>query len=757
MKSMRVKLWACLTAGVLTAGAVPVIAVHAVNEYSRHMLKADPDSLAEEKVYTGVQYFLTDHNQTAFGFNEGGLVWASADETGDGIHYLALSDDFTDLYWVLANASSGSGCVLHVGDAEGKMLCYDGSDFTLTDEESKALTVGFDIQNSAAQVAVYSSALGAYLSWENQKLTLSEKKCTVEFCRKAKTAQAGFYYADGGTTAKQYETVTYWVGDDFTLPELPDAERPGNWNQIDPLNNNAVLGTYAPGDAVTGTDGTMYFLAQYKQEQAVMTTIGMGKKQTLTFKTGQTADISVGENAPVNYLLYDSQGNAQALRAESGKLTVQITDSEMYLCACDDSSEDAVRISTVDDLLLMRKIINGAAKVQDYALMLTADLDLSDVCGAGQESWEPIAPARDGQPGAGNIRIYGKKHTVSGLYQVSGDSGCGFFGYAASLTGIGLTLKGTVSGAGSAGLLISECDSMNLVGCGVSADVASDTAAGGFAGAVHGKAQLTLSYASGSVSSGQKTAGMFFGTAESAVVAGCHMIGQIAETAAESSLGSCASAEIRDTWVCSGMHSKDADSGLQIVSAEEFADGTVLTALNMLSKVWAQGPEYPVFTGGKYKLNVDYDTAGGSLSFASTVGTAGEEVTFEAKASEGYTMQFSAVTAVSGRSIAVTDSEEGVHTFLMPGEDVNISIRFIKDEQSESKLKWGDVDLNGKVNIADAILLAQFNAEISGTRLDGDAIENADCDGNGKIDAYDNTLLLEYIAGMVTVTPADAA
>ena len=68
----------------------------------------------------------------------------------------------------------------------------------------------------------------------------------------------------------------------------------------------------------------------------------------------------------------------------------------------------------------------------------------------------------------------------------------------------------------------------------------------------------------------------------------------------------------------------------------------------------------------------------------------------------------------------------------------------------EPKTLWGDVDCNGEVKIADAILLARYVAEDKVTVTKQGKI-NADCydDGTGKLTADDTGSILKYLAGLL--------
>ena len=60
----------------------------------------------------------------------------------------------------------------------------------------------------------------------------------------------------------------------------------------------------------------------------------------------------------------------------------------------------------------------------------------------------------------------------------------------------------------------------------------------------------------------------------------------------------------------------------------------------------------------------------------------------------------------------------------------------------------GDTDCSGDVNVADAVLLARFLAEDSEVTVSVQGKRNADCNLDGDISADDNTMILEYLAGI---------
>jgi len=67
----------------------------------------------------------------------------------------------------------------------------------------------------------------------------------------------------------------------------------------------------------------------------------------------------------------------------------------------------------------------------------------------------------------------------------------------------------------------------------------------------------------------------------------------------------------------------------------------------------------------------------------------------------------------------------------------------------EGDFDWGNVDLENKVDVSDAVLLAKYNAGIDDVVIDDQGLLNADVNESGKPDAEDLTIILQYIVGLV--------
>ena len=69
---------------------------------------------------------------------------------------------------------------------------------------------------------------------------------------------------------------------------------------------------------------------------------------------------------------------------------------------------------------------------------------------------------------------------------------------------------------------------------------------------------------------------------------------------------------------------------------------------------------------------------------------------------------------------------------------------------AENSKTPGDVDISGEVNVADAVLLARFNAEDKEITVTEQGLLNADLTGDGRVKADDSTMLLEILAGLAS-------
>ena len=92
-------------------------------------------------------------------------------------------------------------------------------------------------------------------------------------------------------------------------------------------------------------------------------------------------------------------------------------------------------------------------------------------------------------------------------------------------------------------------------------------------------------------------------------------------------------------------------------------------------------------------------------------------------------------------------TEPGIETTAAP-ETTTTVIETTTEPKQVFVPTPGDVDCNKAVNVADAVLLAQYCAEIAGTVVSAEGLLNAELDGVSGINGDDVTVLLETIAGL---------
>ena len=67
-----------------------------------------------------------------------------------------------------------------------------------------------------------------------------------------------------------------------------------------------------------------------------------------------------------------------------------------------------------------------------------------------------------------------------------------------------------------------------------------------------------------------------------------------------------------------------------------------------------------------------------------------------------------------------------------------------------SKIKWGDADCSGQVDVSDAVLVARFANADKGAKITDAGVANADVTHDGNVDADDASKILEVIARLIT-------
>jgi len=64
---------------------------------------------------------------------------------------------------------------------------------------------------------------------------------------------------------------------------------------------------------------------------------------------------------------------------------------------------------------------------------------------------------------------------------------------------------------------------------------------------------------------------------------------------------------------------------------------------------------------------------------------------------------------------------------------------------------YGDINLDGKVGLVDAVLLNKAVADV--VTLNDQARKNADCNANGEVNGEDSIVLLQFLVQIIDVLP----
>ncbi|MCQ2417258.1 MAG: dockerin type I repeat-containing protein [Oscillospiraceae bacterium] len=715
-------------------------------------------------VHANAEYYFLDDAQNALAFLDGKFYQEKPLTDEDGTYY-SIKNEEAVCSWKFMVCSNGSDFTIRPFSAQDRYLsCQDGK-FSLTMDEKDAATFSIRTGEKVKEgLPIYCNQEKAYLQWKDGTLSLSKDAVGTVMHAAAKQNQLQFYYQEGNqSTATAYCRIASWAGDGVTLPEIPKQENktPVCWQQINPQNASEVTAEYQPGEVLIPTDAVTVFLARYDQQQSELIPVGTSYEQSVTLNLGQEITIQLGKNGADTYLLFDGSGSAEqisAKEAEDGTKSVTVTASaeRMYLCAAEVQDEKPmIQIKSLYDLTQVRDMINLAENAGSYDMILKADIDMEGICSAETGSWKPIASSDCTTPC--HIGLYGNYHTIRNLYVNAMLMNGGLFGNVSDLYVSRLTLQGNVKGDSYQGGLVGNCGNLKCEETIMKTDVSAIALAGGFAGNVTDTMQLYDCGFMGNIACiGKSSSGLFAAEADSALISDCFAMGSIGGCSENQYLGRFHTAKINAVYVqndiCAGAAFPESGR-MTAVAAEDFCNGTVAGMLNGEREpaVWSQAKDSPIIANGVYNLLVQFDKSGGSLSIPKTIYEAGESVIFTAKASEGYTLSITA--AIQGTATELTVSPTGeadTWIFRMPASDVSLNIGFTKDEPV--KLIPGDASNDGNVDVADAVLVARVLAEDSTAVISTIGQRQADVNNSGQLDAEDISLILRYVARLITFT-----
>lgn len=148
------------------------------------------------------------------------------------------------------------------------------------------------------------------------------------------------------------------------------------------------------------------------------------------------------------------------------------------------NAEDITTISTAADLVTFRDSVNGGNTYEGKFIRLTADIDLSGVCGFVDNSgvmvsWTPIGTRDCSFKGT----FDGDKHKITGLYiSVSDSDNQGLFGVVGSDGEVkNLGVDGRVSGGSNVGGVVGV-NNGTVTSCYNTGTVSGSSNVGGIAG-----------------------------------------------------------------------------------------------------------------------------------------------------------------------------------------------------------------------------------------------------------------------------------
>ena len=202
-------------------------------------------------------------------------------------------------------------------------------------------------------------------------------------------------------------------------------------------------------------------------------------------------------------------------------------------------------------------------------------------------------------------------------------------------------------------------------------------------------------------------------------------------------------------------------------------NGHVLTGITEDGNALQQGTDYAVngsqfrfnrsyletLTEGKHTLHVTFATCpdvvltiqvlGQSGTTETTVTTTEETITTETEtASSESTTETTAQTTVSSTS-ATASSENTTETVASTTETTAQTTA--SSSEVLGQVLYGDVNLDGRVDITDAVLLNKATAGV--VTLNDAARQNADCDADGMTDTNDATVLLRFLVQIINNLP----
>ncbi len=192
-------------------------------------------------------------------------------------------------------------------------------------------------------------------------------------------------------------------------------------------------------------------------------------------------------------------------------------------------------------------------------------------------------------------------------------------------------------------------------------------------------------------------------------------------------------------------------------------NGHVLTGITEDGNALQQGTDYAVngsqfrfnrsyletLTEGKHTLHVTFATCPDVVLTIQVLGQSGTTETTVTTTEETTTTETETTSSAAGTTSETASSESTTETVASTTETTAQTTA--SSSEVLGQVLYGDVNLDGRVDITDAVLLNKATAGV--VTLNDTARQNADCDADGMTDTNDATVLLRFLVQIINNLP----
>ena len=188
-------------------------------------------------------------------------------------------------------------------------------------------------------------------------------------------------------------------------------------------------------------------------------------------------------------------------------------------------------------------------------------------------------------------------------------------------------------------------------------------------------------------------------------------------------------------------------------------NGHVLTGITEDGNALQQGTDYAVngsqfrfnrsyletLTEGKHTLHVTFATCPDVVLTIQVLGQSGTTETTVTTTEETTTTETETTSSAADTTSEIASSESTTETVASTTETTAQTTA--SSSEVLGQVLYGDVNLDGRVDITDAVLLNKATAGV--VTLNDTARQNADCDADGMTDTNDATVLLRFFVQII--------